>query len=62
MKKPEPKIGKKGATARIAEKYGRIRGQPLSKKVFEIVEENFENNLNRDPKKKSAKPARDLDL
>lgn len=62
MKKQEPKIGKKGATARIAEKAARMRHQPLSKKIFEIVEDNFNNNLYKDPLKKSAKSPQDMDL
>ncbi len=45
MKKQEPKVGKKGAPAKIAEKAARLRHQPLSKKIFEIVEDNFNNNL-----------------
>ena len=55
MADQNPKIGKKGAVARIAEKASRMRKQPLSKKIFEIVDENYKNNLIKSPLKKSAK-------
>ncbi|OFZ28781.1 MAG: hypothetical protein A2622_06780 [Bdellovibrionales bacterium RIFCSPHIGHO2_01_FULL_40_29] len=57
-----PKIGKKGAPAKIAEKANRLRRQPLSKKIFEIVDENYKNNLNKEPLKRSAKSDQDMDL
>lgn len=62
MTDEKPKIGKKGAVKKIAEKASRLRQRPLSKKIFEIVDENYKNNLNKEPFKKSAKPDRDLDL
>ncbi len=51
------KIGKKGGAKRIANELSKIRKTPLSKEVFEIVE-NANNNKQTD--KKSAKPATDL--
>lgn len=62
MSDRNPKIGKKGAAARIAQKASNMRKQPLSKKIFEIVEENYKNNLNKAPLKKSAKSDQDMDL
>lgn len=51
------KIGKKGGAKRIANELTKIRKTPISKVVFEIVE-NANNNKQTD--KKSAKPATDL--
>ncbi len=51
------KIGKKGGAKRIANELTKIRKTPISKEVFEIVE-NANNNKQTD--KKSAKPATDL--
>lgn len=51
------KIGKKGGAKRIANELTKIRKSPISKEVFEIVE-NSNNNKQTD--KKSAKPATDL--
>jgi hypothetical protein len=59
MSEEKPKIGKKGAVARLAERSKQIRNQPLSEKIFEIVEENFKKTQ---PLKKSAKSDRDVDL
>ena len=51
------KIGKKGGAKRIANELTKIRKTPISKEVFEIVE-NAKNNKQTD--KKSAKPVTDL--
>ena len=51
------KIGKKGGAKRIANELTKIRKTPISREVFEIVE-NANNNKQTD--KKSAKPATDL--
>lgn len=51
------KIGKKGGAKRVANELTKIRKTPISKEVFEIVE-NANNNKQTD--KKSAKPATDL--
>jgi hypothetical protein len=52
------KIGKKGGAMRIANELAKIRNTPISKEVFEIVE-NFNKN-NKQTDKKSAKPSTDL--
>ncbi len=52
------KIGKKGGAKRIASELAKIRKTPLSKEVFEIVE-NFNKN-NKQTDKKSAKSSTDL--
>ncbi len=52
------KIGKKGGAKRIANALTKIRQTPISKDVFEIVE-NFNKN-NKQTDKKSAKPSTDL--
>lgn len=51
------KIGKKGGAKRIANELSKVRKSPISKEVFEIVE-NANNNKQTD--KKSAKPTTDL--
>ena len=51
------KIGKKGGAKRIANELTKIRKTPISKEVFEIVE-NANNNKQTD--KKAAKPTTDL--
>jgi hypothetical protein len=51
------KIGKKGGAKRIANELSKIRKIPISKEVFEIVE-NSNNNIQTD--KKSAKLVTDL--
>lgn len=55
-----PKIGKKGAAERVAKKATAIRRKPLSKKIFEIIDENFEKN-SKDKLKKSAKTLKDAE-
>lgn len=58
MKNQNPKIGKKGAIKEVAKSLTELRKKPLSKKVFEIVHENYDrNNTN----KKVAKPINDLE-
>lgn len=52
------KIGKKGGAKRIASELTQIRNTPISKEVFEIVENFYKNNIQKD--KKSAKPSTDL--
>ena len=52
------KIGKKGGAKRIASELTKIRKTPISKEIFEIVE-NFNKN-NKQTDKKSAKPSSDL--
>lgn len=58
MSEQKPKIGKKGAIREIAKQLTELRKKPLSKKVFEIVEENYERNQKN---KKVAKPNGDLE-
>ncbi len=58
MNNQNPKIGKKGAIKEVAKSLTELRKKPLSKKVFEIVQENYDrNNTN----KKVAKPINDLE-
>ncbi len=57
MSEQKPKLGKKGAIREIAKQLTELRKKPLSKKVFEIVEENFERNQKN---RKVAKPTGDL--
>lgn len=57
MSEQKPKIGKKGAIREIAKQLTELRKKPLSKKIFEIVEENYERNQKN---KKVAKPSGDL--
>ncbi|MBC7457084.1 MAG: hypothetical protein H7235_02310 [Bdellovibrionaceae bacterium] len=52
------KIGKKGGAKRISSELTRIRKTPISKEVFEIVENFNKNRKHTD--KKSAKPSTDL--
>lgn len=57
MSELKPKIPKKGAAKALTEKFTELRKKPLSKRVFEIVEENYEKT---NTQKKSAKPNNDL--
>lgn len=57
MSEQKYKIGKKGAIREVAKQLTDLRKKPLSKKIFEIVEENFERNQKN---KKAAKPIGDL--
>lgn len=59
MSEQKPKIGKKGAIREIAKQLTELRKKPLSKKVFDIVEENFERTQKN---KKVAKPVGDLEV
>jgi len=59
MSEQKPRIGKKGTAKTLTKKFSEIRKKPLSKRVFEIVEENFERTGNQ---KKIAKPDRDLEV
>ena len=54
------KIGKKGGAKRVASELATIRKTPISKEVFEIVENS--NKANKETNKKSAKPATDLGI
>lgn len=54
-----PKLGKKGAIKEIAKKLTELRKKPLSKKIHDIVRENYERNENL---KKAANPKIDKDL
>ena len=58
MSEQKIKYGKKGALKDVAKKLTELRKKPLSKKVFEIVQENFNQNQTN---KKVAKPAGDLE-
>ncbi len=58
MSEQKPKVGKKGAVKEVAKQLTELRKKPLSKKVFEIVQENYERNQ-RD--KKVAKPIDDVE-
>jgi hypothetical protein len=54
-----PKLGKLGAVKSIAKKLTEVRKWPISKEVFEIVEENSKRNESR---KKVAEPRGDLEI
>ncbi len=54
----KPRVGKKGGAKRVAKELTKIRKSPLSKKVYDIVDENHRRQ-NSD--KKSAKPLTDLE-
>lgn len=58
MSEQKPKLGKKGALKEVTNKLTEFRKKPLSKKVFEIVQENYERNQTN---KKVAKPTGDLE-
>lgn len=58
MTEQRSKIGKKGALKEVAKKLTELRKKPLSKKVFEIVQENYERNQTN---KKVAKPTGDIE-
>lgn len=59
MDNKPPKLGKKGALKEVSRKLTELRKKPLSKKIFEIVQENYENN---EKNKKVAKPMSDLEV
>ena len=54
-----PKLGKSGLIKPIAKKLTALRKKPISKEVFEIVDENFNRNQGQ---KKVAKPRGDLEI
>ena len=58
MKNEKPRIGKKGGAKRVAEELTKIRKAPLSKRIFEIVNESHGQKSD----KKSAKPLPDLEV
>ncbi len=51
------KIGKKGGAKRVANELSKIRKTPISKEVFEILENA---NDNKQTDRKTAKPVTDL--
>lgn len=59
MTEQKPKIGKKGAGRKIAEKLSEVRRQPPSQKILDIVNEISEREKNKS--KKIAKPS-DVEL
>lgn len=50
MEKSNRKIGRVGAIDEICQKLTELRKRPLPSSVYEIIRENYENNLK--PKKK----------
>ena len=58
MSEQKPKLGKKGALKEVAKKLTVLRKKPLSKKVFDIVQENFNRNQTN---KKVAKPTGNIE-
>lgn len=58
MSEQKPKLGKKGALQKISKQLTELRKKPLSKKILEIVQENYERNQQN---KKLAKPKSDLE-
>lgn len=58
MKEQKNRIGKTGGAKRVAQELTNIRKTPLSKKVYDIVDEN---QRRQNPDKKSAKPLSELD-
>ncbi len=59
MFEQKPKLGKKGALKEVTNKLTELRKKPLSKKTFEIVQENYERNQTN---KKVAKSTGDLEV
>lgn len=59
MSEQKPKLGKKGALKEVTKKLTELRKKPLSKKLFEIVQENYERNQTNN---KVAKPTGDLEV
>ena len=45
-----PKLGKKGAIKEVAKQLTELRKKPLSKKIHDIVHENYERNEYLDQK------------
>lgn len=58
MSEQKIKYGKQGALKEITKKLSELRKKPLSKKVFDIVQDNFNQNQTN---KKVAKPAQDVE-
>lgn len=50
MSEQKPRIGKKGAGRRIAQKLSEIRRKPISKEILEIVDEVSQRNKKGDKK------------
>lgn len=61
MNDEKPRIGKKGAAKKVTAMLKEIRKQPLSKKVFDIVDHHHEETKNQHPQKKIATPSSDLE-
>ncbi len=59
MTNEKPKIGKKGALREVTKKLTELRKKPISKEVFEIVQENFDRNQKS---KKIAKIDKEVDM
>lgn len=59
MANEKPKIGKKGALREVTKKLTELRKKPISKEVFEIVQENFDRNQKS---KKIAKTDKEVDI
>ncbi len=53
MENQKPMVGKKGSLRQVTKKFTELRKRPLSKEVFEIVQENFDRNQKN---KKIVKP------
>jgi hypothetical protein len=58
MSEQKQVVGKKGTLKKIAKKLTEMRRKPLSKRVFEIVEESYRKNIED---KKTAKPIHDIE-
>jgi|GEM_PF-1667166 len=61
MLEQKPKLGKVGALKEVTKKLTELRKKPLSKKVFEIVQENYDRKPANQGNKKIAKPKSDLE-
>ena len=55
------KIGKKGALKEVVKKLTGLRKKPLSKKVFEIVQDNYDRQQSEERNKKIAKTNNNLE-
>ncbi len=61
MLEQKPKLGKIGALKEVTKKLTELRKKPLSKKVFEIVHENYDRQQPNQGNKKIAKTKSDLE-
>ena len=59
MLEQKPKLGKIGALKEVTKKLTELRKKPLSKKVFDIVQENYDRPQPNQGNKKIAKPKND---